>query len=1004
MRTNTNRFQELFQKEEQSLLHLNKKAYNAMININNNIKIMKWYLLVIMSLCSLSGYTQVVENPVFDRTDTPSFRVNKVEITDDTTYFYCIFQAEEHSWANISGNTYIIDNISNKKSTLLRCEGLPYSPEKKEFTYSTSLNVKLCFPAINQKTTNIDLIENEVGKAFNIYGINLHESNDESAYIYTIERALALSNQADFFYSSGNYTKAIDLWEDIVDKIKSYWGKRSAEYSNFILNLAWTYAKIGNYSKAIELGELYLLNCAVIYGKESEEYGFCLQSLESFNYSKGDYHKAEYYGRLNVALATNVYGKNHPKYALAISDLSQDIFAQGNYNKSKELNQEALEIRRKVLGNTHIDYAQSLHNIALDYAALGDLPKAILLLSEALTIKKTLLGEFDASYIGSLNNLAELYSQKNDFATAKNLEKEVVELSGVVYGTNHPEYAKYVENLSNYYLQIGNKSEAQKYQETANSIYSKELNENRLTHGIHLNNISMQYYYSGNIQKAIMTGKEALDYLSIESPYYSITLSNIAKSYSQINDYHNAIIYLRQALDAIKELMKKEYFTFNLESKYLFWQANNTLFNDVYPSFVEHEKNKENLSDLYNQVLFSKGITCRKDDFNQLTWVDIQQKLNIDDVAIEFISPCNASIDTIYYYALVIKKDFECPLMIKLFHSEQLNDSLRCAISNFDKNLKVGHLVWGPLKEQLNNVKNIYFSASHVLHALPIEYLPINGKDNYSDRYSMYRLSSTAEMVRTPPLNIYRKAVIYGGLDYEEGDKAFNSNSNKQRSGYEPLFETEPEMFEIASIFQDKGINYMKLQGSAGTEESFVSLSGKPIDIIHIATHGVLIGRAEVEINKDADFYSSFYQSDALSCSFLVLSGGNKGIKQISSQTSNDGIVTALEISNMDLSQVNLVSLSACYSGSGSFGADDGLLGLHRGFKLAGAHTILMSLNKVDDEATKILMVEFYKNLMNGNTKLKSLMKAQKHLRIVENGKYDNIKYWGAFVLLDGLN
>ena len=63
-----------------------------------------------------------------------------------------------------------------------------------------------------------------------------------------------------------------------------------------------------------------------------------------------------------------------------------------------------------------------------------------------------------------------------------------------------------------------------------------------------------------------------------------------------------------------------------------------------------------------------------------------------------------------------------------------------------------------------------------------------------------------------------------------------------------------------------------------------------------------------------------------------------------------------------------------------------------------------MSLDKVDDEATKILMIEFYRNLMDGKNKLQSLINAQKHLRSVDNGKYDDPKYWGAFIMLDGLN
>jgi CHAT domain-containing protein len=117
----------------------------------------------------------------------------------------------------------------------------------------------------------------------------------------------------------------------------------------------------------------------------------------------------------------------------------------------------------------------------------------------------------------------------------------------------------------------------------------------------------------------------------------------------------------------------------------------------------------------------------------------------------------------------------------------------------------------------------------------------------------------------------------------------------------------------------------------------------------------------------------------------------------------NDGILTALEISRLNLQSVDLVVLSACQSGLGDV-SDEGVLGLQRGFKKAGVNTIIMSLDKVDDEATKILMVEFYRNLMNGKTKHQSLKDAQKYLRQVDNGKYGKPEYWASFIMLDGLN
>ena len=116
-----------------------------------------------------------------------------------------------------------------------------------------------------------------------------------------------------------------------------------------------------------------------------------------------------------------------------------------------------------------------------------------------------------------------------------------------------------------------------------------------------------------------------------------------------------------------------------------------------------------------------------------------------------------------------------------------------------------------------------------------------------------------------------------------------------------------------------------------------------------------------------------------------------------------DGFLYADEISSLNLSNVNLVVLSACQSGLGNIANSEGVFGLQRGFKLAGAHSIIMSLWKVDDTATQKLMTQFYKYVVSGMKYSEALTEAQNVLRLEENGKYDAPRYWAAFVLLDGI-
>jgi CHAT domain-containing protein len=102
------------------------------------------------------------------------------------------------------------------------------------------------------------------------------------------------------------------------------------------------------------------------------------------------------------------------------------------------------------------------------------------------------------------------------------------------------------------------------------------------------------------------------------------------------------------------------------------------------------------------------------------------------------------------------------------------------------------------------------------------------------------------------------------------------------------------------------------------------------------------------------------------------------------------------------LQDVDLVVLSACQTALGETNSD-GVFGLQRGFKKAGARTLVMSLWKVDDEATQILMSDFYKQIASGKKLHEAFVSAQKHLRESQNGKFSDPYYWAAFVMLDAV-
>lgn len=324
--------------------------------------------------------------------------------------------------------------------------------------------------------------------------------------------------------------------------------------------------------------------------------------------------------------------------------------------------------------------------------------------------------------------------------------------------------------------------------------------------------------------------------------------------------------------------------------------------------------------------------------------------------------------------------------------------------------------------------ETIYLSVDGSLHKYSFEHVKNNKGEYISDIYNFVRLTSTREIIDKPNKSKINKVALFGGLDYnaniEELSKANENHTNANinidneqlrsatlRSGFEELPNSYHEVTQIDKLFKDKSIESKTFVKSQGTEEAFKSLSNSNYNIIHLATHGGYLSQEEGDSIRSKNNYSFIdidgtsgflgYDTSSMTRSFVVMAGGNMLPKHIDIPNGLcDGILTAKEIAKMDLKNVDLVVLSSCKSGIGDI-SNEGVLGLQYGLKKAGVKSILMSLDNVDDKATQLLMVEFYKNLLSGKSKQESLRNAQRYLRTTETGKYNDPKYWASFILLD---
>lgn len=441
----------------------------------------------------------------------------------------------------------------------------------------------------------------------------------------------------------------------------------------------------------------------------------------------------------------------------------------------------------------------------------------------------------------------------------------------------------------------------------------------------------------------------------------------------------------------------------------------------------------EALSDVVLRYQKEHKNEYRKDF--RIDWTDVQAKLTDEDIAIEFITiPNSNGIDN--YAALVIKKGYNAPKLVKL---ADFNKLASIPASDIYTTSKYYELVWGPLEGDIAGARNIYFSPAGIFYNTAIEYLPNQDDININILHKIWRLSSTKELVLSENKS-FNKCALFGGINYntsvstlakqsptymveEGGHEQISLDSLDLRAasisgGFSYLDGTMEEIGNISMMCLESDIQVDMYCDNEGSETTFKNLSGADINVMHIATHGFYYANKSIgkklslenlfhhlSSNNYNEYFDPINEDKMLTRSGLILAGANNTLKRIQlPQGVEDGILYANEVANLNLSKTNLLVLSACQSGLGDINSSEGVFGLQRGFKLAGARTIVMSLWKVHDKATQILMSEMYKNIGAGQSIREALSNAQLTLRTTQGGLFDKAEYWASFIILDGIN
>lgn len=859
----------------------------------------------------------------------------------------------------------------------------------------------------------------------------------------TEDYAACLSNLGTLYDLMGRFRESESYHLAAKSIREELFGKNHFEYAASLNGLGALYYHMGYFEKTELLFKEAIEIRLALLGPENPDYAQSVCNLANLYKEMGNYEKSELLFNKAIEIRKKVLGENHPDYAMSLDALAGLYQEMSQFKKAEPINLEAINIREKAVGKKHPDYSNSLNNLGLLYQKMGNYEKAESFLLMAKSNREEIFGSEHPEYFVSLHNLANLYLEIGSYEKAESLYVEAGAICEKILGKEHPYYS---ENL----IYFANLKELTSNPSAADSILAEYfmLTQNRLTNAIS---------YLSEQELSSFISKFQFDNNKLSSLIYRRTQSHVSRLVLNSLNFNNAVFYKGFLLNASKSLsaLAKS----SIKSEELFNKLRN------YRSRIVAELSKPladqvDLSEIKDKANiiekeFARTTLGYSEIMKQINYKEILRALKPDESVIEFTSfKLNFPIETdsLMYAAIVLNYGENYPNFIPLFEEKQLKRlmggnktsvnvsqvySMR-GTSPIERTTYSGvyELIWKPLINVIKEHNTIYYSTTGLMHRINFDAIPLNDSTILTDKYQLIRMGST----RTIVIPFSNKnitddlAVLFGGIQFNldttisfftnaiKSDKssafdntlAINSKirgSSDINKEWRFLPGTLTEIQALSGLFKASRKQSIIFDGQNATEESIKSIgqNGNSPRILHMATHGYFFNEridtlSKNENNTDEPVFKA--SENPMIRSGLILAGANYAWnKGRPFQTGmEDGILTAFEISQMNLSNTELVVLSACETGLGDIQGNEGVYGLQRAFKIAGAKYLMMSLWQVPDEETKEFMVTFYKNWLGSESKDVSKMsipeafrKTQKQMR----ERFVDPYQWAGFVLVE---
>jgi Flp pilus assembly protein TadD len=854
----------------------------------------------------------------------------------------------------------------------------------------------------------------------------------------SLQEIVRLNQQAFQLYQQGRYEQAIGLAKRACDLSQGSLGEAHPDFATSLNNLAVLYREMGNYAAAEPLCRQALEVCRTALGEAHPDFAESLNNLAALYHAMGNYAAAEPLHRQALEVYRTALGEAHPLFATSLNNLAALYDAMGNYAAAEPLYRQALEVCRTALGEAHPLFATSLNNLAVLYHEMGNYAAAEPLYRQALEVCRTALGEAHPLFATSLNNLAALFIATGRAAEALPLMEQAAAIDDRIIGQ---------------VFSIGSESQRAAFLNTVQgnlyrylSLVLLHLGESPRAVRAALDLVLRRKAIGADAlaaqRDAVLGGKypalepRLREWAALRMQIAQKTLAGPgpegAPSHQQLLARWTA---QKERLEAD---LARQIPEMNLEQK-LRAADRRAVALGLPADVVLVEFVRFFVRDF--QAVPARGepewrparyvafvLPAGEPDDVQI--IDLGEAEPIDQLIADFRAGILGEAED------GAGRDMERRVETNLPHGDRSGTSLREAV--FDK-----------LGTALGGRTRLLLAPDGDLTRLPWEVLPASDGRRLIDDYQISYASCGRDVLRFGAASTGQpgEPLMLADPDFDlELDNVPSPPSAQSKLGFwsrllrrhqaappspkaitalAPAKTAHPAGRRSRDLDRDRGASHFdRLPGTRAEGETIAGLLGvrpwldaaalegrlktacRSPRILHLATHGFFLpdqphdpgqdrlGPSFEPMRETARLAGPLPENPMLR-SGLALAGANTWLKAGKPpEEAEDGLLTAEDVSGLDLLATELVVLSACETGLGQIHVGEGVFGLRRAFVLAGAKTLVMSLWKVPDEPTRELMEDFYCRILAGQGRAEALRQAQ----LTMKAKYPDPYYWGAFI------